>query len=99
MPLINEQSAWQQQYYLNREHYSGRILQGKKEDIIDSIVQRTNIQYKTDIFWLVGLHTDTHLNHDKQIALNRTYELVVDSIFFNAWAQLYVLKLAGDVKR
>jgi hypothetical protein len=91
-PLINEQSAWQQGYYLDREHYAGRILQGKKEDITDSILLRSGSQYNTDTFWLVGLHTDTHLGPDKQMTLNRTYELVVDSNFFNSWAQLYVLK-------
>jgi len=92
VPLINELTAWQQQYYLDKFHYTGKVFTGKKEDIIDSILHKSSPQYTIDTFWLVGAHNDPKLTPNKQQALDTAYNLISQKDYYGAWAQLYARK-------
>jgi len=91
-PLINEGTAWHQQYYLDKFNYTGPVLSGKKEDIIDSILQKTSKKYDLDTFWLVRIFYDKPLDSTKQKELDTAYTIIKDSSFFEARAQLYSKK-------
>ena len=89
-PVINEFTANQQAYYLAKDNYKGQLITGKKEDIIDSILQKRIKEYNIDTFWLVGLMGDPYLTPQKQKNLNTAYIMIKDSAFYGGWAQLYI---------
>jgi uncharacterized membrane protein len=92
-PIVNERTAWQHQYYLDHYHYKGRVLVGKKETIVDSILSKSSPAYDLPGFWIIGAHgNEAKLTEASQAALDTAYDLVKEKDFYDAWAQLYISK-------
>lgn len=91
-PIVNERTAWQQAYYLERFGNEAPVLTGKKEDIIDSILQKSSEKYNLPAFWLVGAHGGLPLADKRQQVLEQSYHLLKERSFHDAWAQLYTAR-------
>ncbi len=87
--MINEISSWQQGYYLRKYHSKAEIWAGKKEDLIDSIVQKKSNKYNVSGFWIVGAHNDKKPDSLKLQSLNTNYKLVLQKDYYDAWAMFY----------
>ncbi len=95
-PIINQRTSWQDQYYLNRYHYKGEVLTGKKEDMVDSILGKKSKKFDLQAFWIVGFHGEAKLAADKRAALDTAFTLMKDTSGYDAWAELYVSKWAAN---
>ena len=96
-PIINQRTAWQHQYYLDHYQYKGRVIIGQKDAMVDSILSKSNPTYDLAGFWIVGAHADeTKLTDSSRAALATAYDLVKKKDFYDAWAELYVLKQKGS---
>jgi uncharacterized membrane protein len=92
-PIVNERTSWQHQYYLDHYQYKGRVLVGKKEDIVDSILSKSSPAYVIPGFWIIGAHgNEAKLAEASKAALDTAYDLVKHNDFYDAWAQLYISK-------
>jgi len=92
-PIVNERTSWQHQYYLDHYHYKGRVLVGKKEAIVDSILSKSSPAYDLQGFWIIGAHgNEAKLADASRAALDTAYDLLEDTAFYDAWAQLYISK-------
>jgi mannosyltransferase len=96
-PIINERTAWHIQYYLDHYHYTGKLLVGQKEAIVDSILSKSSQTYDLAAFWIMGAHgNEKKISNFSQSALDTAYTLVKDKNFFDAWVQLYISKKQVD---
>ena len=96
-PIINERTAWHNQYYLDHYHYTGKVLTGQKEALVDSILSKSSRTYDLAGFWIMGAHGgEKKLADSTRIALDTAYRLVKSKDFFDAWAQLYISKKMPD---
>jgi hypothetical protein len=91
-PIVNEKTSWEQSFYLRKFGNEAPVLTGRKEDIIDSILQESSKDYDLPAFWLVGAHGDERLSAEKHKQLEESYYLVKQKDFHDAWAQLYARK-------
>jgi hypothetical protein len=89
-PIINERTPWHQGYYLKRLGSKVAILNGKKENTIDSIVMKSSARYDFKGFWIVGAHGDQKPGALMAAKLDSGYVLLKQADFYDAWAQLYV---------
>jgi mannosyltransferase len=94
-PIVNERTAWHHQYYLDHYHFKGRVLAGKKETMVDSILSSSSPLYNIPGFWIVGAHNnEAKLADSSRAALDTAYDLVKQYDFYDAWAQLFISKHA-----
>ena len=91
-PIIDEVVSWQHQYYFKAFKFKPVMLPGKKQTVIDSILNGRDQQYKLDGFWIVGAHGDQPLTHEQKKVLETSYVMVKDKRLFDAWAELYIAK-------
>jgi uncharacterized membrane protein len=89
-PIINELTAWHQRYYLERFGSKAKVLSGRKESLIDSILSKSSLAYHLDGFWIVGAHTDKKPDETASRKLDSTFRLVKEAEFMDAWARMYV---------
>jgi hypothetical protein len=92
-PLINEVTSWQQQFYLAKYSYKGKVLSGKKIDLLDSLQHSNNPIYSIDTFWIVGAHMD-HIDSATDVVLQKHFVLLKKQAYIDAWAKLYAKPLA-----
>jgi hypothetical protein len=92
-PIVNERTSWQHQYYLDYYHYKGRVLVGKKEAIVDSILSKSSPAYDIPGFWIIGAHgNEAKLADASRAALDTAFDLEKEKDFYDAWAQLFISK-------
>lgn len=90
--IINEKSAWNQQYYLKKKGYTGNYVLGKMEVTLDSIVKGINKRPLTDTVWLEGGYTDHRAPEEVMKEFGTKYTKVSEQHFHDAWAELWVKK-------
>jgi hypothetical protein len=88
--ILNETTPAGLQYYLEKNNYKGKILFGKKEDLVDSILHNRRRKFNLDTFWMAGLFFDDKLETLKQRDLDTAFKMIRDTTFFEGWVQLYV---------
>jgi 4-amino-4-deoxy-L-arabinose transferase-like glycosyltransferase len=98
-PIINQVTPWQQQYYIKRLGYKGEIWGGVKEDLVDSILRKSNPKYDVDGFWIVGFHGEGRLSPEKKAALDTAFIVVHDTAGYDAWGEFYLSKRASSGSR
>lgn len=92
-PIVEERTSWQHAYYLKQFNYTAPVLTGKKEAIVDSILNKRSPKYDLYGFWIVGAHgSEPHLNPGMRTQLDTAYTLINEQDFYDAWAQLFVRK-------
>jgi len=92
-PVLCERVAPLEMYYVRKLSYPGRLLDGPRARVIDSIAKAGSADGQTDGFWLM----DAHSAGDPGIWLDSATRKKVDSGFvkvkelwgLDAWAQLY----------
>jgi len=96
-PVLSEKTSWHQSYYFRKLKSDVRQLSGPKARMVDSILYSRNPEWALDGFWIAGAHEDPMLDEAKLLELQDRYVLVRQKTFYDAWAQLFVLKkLAGE---
>jgi len=90
-PFIDELS-WQHQYYFKALNFKPTILEGRKLNVIDSILAGKNPKYAVKGFWIVGAHGEQPLSIEQRKGLNSAYFMIREEKFYDAWAQLYISK-------
>lgn len=94
-PVINEQTAWHQAYYLEKYGSKASLLSGSKEHLIDSIIaENKNGQVKG--FWIAGAHGDKKKEDEFLKRLDSSFMLVREKQFYDAWAVLYISRNPSD---
>ncbi len=88
-PVINELTGWHQSYYIKTMNYKGDMLEGNKNDIVDSILAKSSPRYATDSFWLVSFHGDSDFNPQTQANLDTAFVLAAKYDYIGGWAKLY----------
>lgn len=88
-PIINEITAWQQQYYLDLFGNKARVFSQDKEGTVDAILAKESEDYNIDTFWIVGAHGDPHLEAYKKEQLDTAFVMIKNMEFKDAWAELY----------
>jgi uncharacterized membrane protein len=91
-PIIDELVSWQHQYYFKAFKFKPAMLDGKKVSIVDSILTSTNPKFRVKGFWIVGAHGEQPLTIEQRKVLDTAFVMTKEKIFFDAWAQLYILK-------
>ncbi len=91
-PIINENTAWQQGYYLQQFGSEAEIFSGKKEDLVDSILHKTSAKYNLCGFWIIGAHGDQMPDTNAFKGLDTAYSLIEQKTFYDAWAKFYASK-------
>jgi uncharacterized membrane protein len=91
-PIINQVTAWHQQYYLDKFGSKAEVWSGQKESLIDSIVKKSSPKYDLQGFWIVGAHGDKMPDENAIRSLDSSYMLLKSATYHDAWAQLYVSK-------
>jgi len=91
-PIINEQTSWQQGYYLHLFNSEAELLPGKASDVIDSILHKTSDKYNLEGFWIAGAHGSVMPDSTTFWGLDTAYTLIEQKQFFDAWAQMYASK-------
>ncbi len=87
LPIINPNTTWQFQYYVNRNKIGQQLLGENTNYLIDSFIKSKN----TNGFWLVGTHNNPpKLTEEQQKAISSNYILTLDSNYFDSWLQQYV---------
>jgi hypothetical protein len=90
-PIINQQTSWQHQYYLNYYHYKGPVLVGQKDALVDSILRKSGPAYDLPGFWIIGAHgPEPKITDATKAALDTAYDLEKTKDFYDCWARLYV---------
>jgi len=89
-PIINERTAWHQEFYLKKLKSKADVFIGKKEYLIDSILSKHPGKYNVDGFWLVGAHNEPYLADPKRKELDTAFTLLEERKFLDAWAQLFI---------
>jgi len=97
-PIVEERTSWQHAYYLRKFNYNARLIPGKKEISVDSIISGKNADYKLDGFWLVGAHGgEAHLDPAVRARLDNAFRLAREREFVDTWAQLFIRKNASGL--
>ena len=92
LPIINEQTGWQQGYYLRLFGSEAEVFTEKKEVAVDSILHKSSVKYDLEGFWIVGAHGSTMPDTSTFPGLDTAYRLIEQKQFFDAWAQFYAAK-------
>ena len=92
-PIVNQVTAWHQQYYFKKYKSAAQVLTGSKDKLIDSII---NKRWTPEGLWVVGAHGEGKLDDTRMTALRNNYILSKQQNFYDAWAQLFVLKAQSD---
>lgn len=92
LPIIDEVSYIQQQYYFKKNGAAPNIIPGSKNDLVDSILTPGTSLYNTKAFWIIGGHHDNQLSDDKRHLLETNYVRVSNAEYYDAWAELYLSK-------
>jgi hypothetical protein len=92
IPVITERTPEQQRYYLSQLGSTSKLITGRKEAAIELMLKDTAVNSHSSVFWLVGAHGDKKLDDIKRKELEKSYCMVNSKDYFDAWAQLYVLK-------
>lgn len=90
--LINRLTGWHQSYYLQKFGFNNRLIEGLRDESIDSIIRRDGSFAATDTFWVIGGHGDPRLDSLVQTRLDSTFVRLTDTAFIETWAQLYARK-------
>ena len=91
-PIIDELVSWQHQYYFKAFKFKPTILEGRKLNVVDSILAGKNPKYILNGFWIVGAHGEQPLTSDQRKGLDSAYAMTMEGKFYDAWAQLYISK-------
>ena len=91
-PIINEQTSWQQGYYLRQFNSVADVLPGKASDLVDSILHKTSDKYNLEGFWIAGAHGSVMPDTTTFWGLDTAYTLIQQKQFFDSWAQMYASK-------
>lgn len=91
-PIIDELVSWQHQYYFKALNFKPTMLEGKKLNIVDSILAGKNPKYAVKGFWIVGAHGEQPLTADQRKGLDSAYIMTMEEKFYDAWAQQYISK-------
>ena len=91
-PVINEQTSWQQGYYLRLLNSEAELLPGKASDLVDSILHKRSDKYNLEGFWIAGAHGSVMPDSTTFWGLDTAYTLIEQKQFFDAWAQMYASK-------
>jgi hypothetical protein len=91
-PMIDEVSSWQQLYYFRLQGVKPQQLVGPKAALIDSVITKGSKYYLPHGLWIVGAHHDPPPTEDMMRKLDSAYIKVSDAQYYDAWAQLYLLK-------
>jgi Ca-dependent carbohydrate-binding module xylan-binding len=92
-PVLNESTAWHQQYYLTALGSHAKVYAHSDSAMIDSILNKRSERYKLEGFWIVGAHVDAKPSEKQLKALDTAYALVKQKDFYDAWALFYRSKL------
>lgn len=87
-PLLN--MPVKDEYYMKKYNFQGRLYSDEQIAFVDSMLQDEHLQKKIDTFWLVYFYNNPRFDMEKQKKLDNSYIAIKDSVFFNAFAQLYV---------
>ncbi len=92
LPIINDQTGWQQEYYLQMFGSKAEMFTDKKDVVVDSILHKSSDKYDLEGFWVVGAHGSTMPDTNTFGGLDTAYALIEQKQFFDAWAQFYAAK-------
>lgn len=92
VPIIDEISFFQQQYYFNKYGVKPNIIKGTKNALTTGILTPGNALYNTPSFWIIGGHHDEQLDSSRRRQLEKNYERLSNAQYVDAWAEYYVLK-------
>jgi hypothetical protein len=90
--LINEVTYWQADYYVRSMNIKSPVFFANKEDMVDSILQKTSGKFDVNGFWIVRASGDDELEEAKRKQLEEVYYTKAKSSFWDASAELFVLK-------
>lgn len=92
MPVINEKTAWHQQYYLDLFNNTNEVKTGPKDSLMASLL-RDSLSPVAG-FWVVGAHNDPKPLPQTVAQVSGRFSLLNETDFYDAWAMFFMDKTA-----
>lgn len=97
-PVVNDRIGWFESYYLRKFDYPGRLLDGPKAAMIDSVIKSPDMNG----FWLMEAHgagePGSSLDPATRQKVDSHFVKVKEQRFLDAWAQLYRRRPLAEIK-
>ncbi|MEX0966160.1 MAG: glycosyltransferase family 39 protein [Bacteroidia bacterium] len=89
-PMINERTSAQNSYFIKYLNIKSDVFSAKKEDLVDSILNKSSDKYNLDGFWIISAHSEPELDTAKRRQLETSFISTRKGEFMDASAELFV---------